>query len=216
MILGAEICISSAWRVGVGESSKEIDVQTQRNRRENETFYLCLQDIPLNPKEPWDVEMDFDDSLTPEIPLEQPPDADVEGSSSPSPNNVLDESPAAAIPSEITSAPSNSDGTPEPDLELLAVLLKNPDLVFALTSSQGKNLTSEEMVALLDMLKRNGVGLNGILNELERQKQTDTYQTQSHKTELPTSLPSPTPPSEAERVRLLLLNCWNNNSFGRI
>lgn len=212
MVLGAEICIGSTWRVGVGESSKEIDVQTQRNRRENETFYSCFQDIPLNPKEPWDVEMDFDDSLTPEIPLEQPPDADVEeGSSSPSPNNVLEESPAAAIPPEITSAPSNSDGTTEPDLELLAVLLKNPDLVFALTSSQGKNLTSEEMVALLDMLKRNGVGLNGILNELERQKQIDSNQTQSQKTELPTSLPSPTPPSEAERVRLLLLNCWNSN-----
>ncbi|KAG6474824.1 hypothetical protein ZIOFF_064039 [Zingiber officinale] len=200
---GAETCISSSWRVGVGESSKEIDVQTQRNRRENETFYSCFQDIPLNPKEPWDVEMDFDDSLTPEIPLEQPPDADVEeGSSSPSPNNVLEEFPGGgggAVPPEISSAPSNSDGTPEPDLELLAVLLKNPDLVFALTSTQGKNLTSEEMVALLDMLKRNGVGLNGILNELERQKQTNSYQTQSQKTELPTSLPSPTPPSEAER-----------------
>lgn len=40
-------------------------------------------------------------------------------------------------------------------LELLAVLLKNPDLVFALTSEQGARFSKAETVALLDLLKAN-------------------------------------------------------------
>ncbi|WOL11827.1 homeobox protein LUMINIDEPENDENS-like [Canna indica] len=200
-----EMRISSTWRVGAGENSKEFDIQSQRNRREKETIYSCLQDIPPNPKEPWDVEMDFDDSLTPEILIEQAPDADAdadagEGSSRPLNQAVEDSHAPQLVPEATTSAPSTTDGTPEPDLELLAVLLKNPDLVFALTSNQGRNLSNEEMVALLDMLKRNGVGLTGMLNESANQKDNNCHVIKPQEQEpLPTSLPSPTPPSEAER-----------------
>ncbi|RWW67739.1 hypothetical protein BHE74_00024790, partial [Ensete ventricosum] len=213
-----ETQISCTWSVGAGEDSKEFDVQTQRNQREKETFYSCLQDIPPNPKEPWDREMDFDDTLTLEIPTEQPPDADAEEGSSCAPIKEAEEAPASKAAADITCAPPISDGPPEPDLELLAVLLKNPDLVFALTSNQGKSLTSEEMVALLDTLKRNGVGLTGMLNELAHQKENSSHETRSQEQEPPTSLPSPTPPSEAARVRLLLTTshspfvpiCWQS------
>ena len=200
----AETQISSTWSMGAGEDSKEFDVQTQRNQREKETFYSCLQDIPPNPKEPWDREMDFDDTLTPEIPTEQPPDADAEEGSSCAPIKDAEEAPASKAAADVTCASPISDGPPEPDLELLAVLLKNPDLVFALTSNQGKSLTSEEMVVLLDMLKRNGVGLTGMLNDLAHPKVNSSHKTRSQEQEPPTSLPSPTPPSEAARVRLLL------------
>ncbi|RRT49241.1 hypothetical protein B296_00024496 [Ensete ventricosum] len=187
--------INVEWSVGAGEKSKEVDAQTQRTRREKETLYSRLQDIPPDPKEPWDLEMDSDDSLTPEIPTEQPPDADVEeGPSSSSPVKQVDEAPATV------SAPSTSDGAPEPDLELLAVLLKNPDLVFALTSNQGKSLSSDEMVALLDMLKRNGVALTGMLNEVAQPEGKSLPETTPQVQEPPASLPSPTPPSEAARV----------------
>ncbi|KAJ6797973.1 homeobox protein LUMINIDEPENDENS [Iris pallida] len=75
-----EVRINPSWRVGAGENSKEVEIQTQRNGREKETLYSDPRDIPPNPKEPWDIDMDFDDSLTMEIPLEQetdlePPDA---------------------------------------------------------------------------------------------------------------------------------------------
>ncbi|XP_009383536.2 homeobox protein LUMINIDEPENDENS isoform X1 [Musa acuminata AAA Group] len=194
-----ETQISSTWSMGAGEDSKEFDVQTQRNQREKEAFYSCLQDIPPNPKEPWDREMDFDDTLTPEIPTEQPPDADAEEGSSCAPIKDAEEAPASKAAADVTCASPISDGPPEPDLELLAVLLKNPDLVFALTSNQGKSLTSEEMVLLLDMLKRNGVGLTGMLNELAHPTENSSHKTRSQEQEPPTSLPSPTPPSEAAR-----------------
>lgn len=199
--------ISSTWSVGTGQNSKEFDVQTQRNRRESETLYSCLQDVPPNPKEPWDIEMDFDDSLTPEIPMEQPSDAEVEEGTSCPPNPEGMEASASLVAPEITtSAPSTSGTVPEPDLELLTVLLKNPDLVFALTSNQGKTLSNGEMVALLDMLKKNGVGLMALLNEMANQKENcSSNDTKSGARELPTSLPSPTPPSEAERVRHQLI-----------
>ncbi|CAL9071645.1 unnamed protein product [Musa textilis] len=196
-----ELQINVEWSVGAGENSKEVDAQTQRTRREKETLYSRHQDIPPDPKEPWDLEMDFDDSLTPEIPTEQPPDADVEEGPSSSPVKQVDEAPATASAPVTTtaSAPSTSDGAPEPDLELLAVLLKNPDLVFALTSNQGKSLSSEETVALLDMLKRNGVALTGMLNEVAQPEGKSHPETTPQVQEPPASLPSPTPPSEAAR-----------------
>lgn len=199
----AEMQMNAEWSVGAGENSKEVYAQTQRTRREKETLSSRLQDIPPDPKEPWDLEMDFDDSLTPEIPTEQPPDADVEEGPSSSPVKQVDEAPAtvSAPVTTTASAPSTSDGAPEPDLELLAVLLKNPDLVFALTSNQGKNLSSEEMVALLDMLKRNGVALTGMLNEVAQPEGKSHPESTPQVQEPPASLPSPTPPSEAARVR---------------
>ncbi|KAK8636005.1 hypothetical protein V6N13_004715 [Hibiscus sabdariffa] len=161
-----EIKINDIWSVGAGESSKEVDVQKNRNRRERETFYYTNHEIPSNPKEPWDREMDHDDTLTPEIPTEQPPDAD-------STETQVTHGAAATL------EPSSSQiGAAEPDLELLAVLLKNPALVFALTSGQGGNLTNEETVKLLDMIKTGGA---------------DTGKKVEEKVEV--SLPSPTPSS---------------------
>ncbi|XP_020086122.1 homeobox protein LUMINIDEPENDENS [Ananas comosus] len=220
-----EVRIDPAWRVGAGENSKELQVQTQRNRREKEMCNLNLQDIPPNPKEPWDTEMDFDDSLTLEIPTEQPPDADAMEEDlvpPPPPSNtqiLTEASPPDPTPSVSPPASGEGAGPPGPDLELLAVLLKNPELVFALTSGQGKSLPSEQTVALLDLLKRSGVGLaelvKGSVNgSEEKPKEPQPVPVPvpapvpipqlKHETKpepIPTSLPSPTPPSDpAERI----------------
>ncbi|XP_072961268.1 homeobox protein LUMINIDEPENDENS [Typha angustifolia] len=195
-----EVRIDPVWSVGAGENSKEVEIQTQRNKREKETIYPSPQEIPPNPKEPWDTEMDFDDSLTPEIPTEQPPDADAmeeeEPPRSPASNGVHD-MPAA---SSSMAPPQVTNGAPEPDLELLAVLLKNPELVFALTSGQGKSLPSEQTVALLDLLKKSGVGLTELVNGLASASQENFKPPEPvcnpEVDSIPASLPSPTPPSD--------------------
>ena len=167
------IRINELWRVGGGENSKEMEVQTARIKREPAAIYGATAVLPPNAKEPWDLEMDFDDSLTPEIPTEPPPDTDA----------ALD-SPPAPPPSSAASAAA----TPEPDLELLAVLLKNPEIVFALTSGQGSGLSNAETVALLDVIKRTtGAG-------------DSSAESPPPVAVAPTSLPSPTPSSEREKT----------------
>ncbi|KAL1542661.1 homeobox protein LUMINIDEPENDENS [Salvia divinorum] len=165
----SEVKIDETWSVGEGANSKEVEVQNNRNRREREVFYRIIQEIPSNPREPWDREMDCDDSLTPEIPIEQLPDVEpLEPPANP-PNHS----------SKIV-APASSESISEPDFELLAELLKNPDLVFALTSGQAGNLSSEETVKLLDRIKANGVNsLGNLAND-----------------SVEVSLPSPTPSSD--------------------
>lgn len=175
-----EMKINSLWRVGAGENSKEVEVQTARGRREKETLYANQQEVPPNPKEPWDTEMDFDDSLTLEIPIEQPPEVDIPESSSSSLPNGIEASKVEGPPTVTSLAPAINNAPPEADMELLAVLLKNPELVFALTSGQTSNMTSHQTVALLDMLKKSGVGFAQSSREIQEA----------------TSLPSPTPPSE--------------------
>lgn len=181
LFLSAEVQLNEVWRVGGGENSKEVEVQKNRNHREKETIYHTIQEIPSNPKEPWDLEMDYDDSLTPEIPTEQPPDADT-GDTQVATDIVIVNSaaPSLPMPSQVVNG-----STTEPDLELLAVLLKNPELVFALTSGQAGNLSSEDTVRLLDMIKTGGSGLagnsNGIGGKVEDKVEV--------------SLPSPTPSS---------------------
>ncbi|XVE73272.1 hypothetical protein DITRI_Ditri11bG0104000 [Diplodiscus trichospermus] len=172
-----EVKLNHLWRVGAGESSKEVDVQKSRNRRERETFYHANQEIPSNPKEPWDREMDYDDTLTLEIPTEQPPDTGSTETQVTHGEHV--NSAATLVPS---SSKTGVGVAAEPDLELLAVLLKNPALVFALTSGQAGNLTSEETVKLLDMIKAGGAG-----------NSNDTGKKPEEKVEA--SLPSPTPSS---------------------
>lgn len=196
-----EVWIDPAWSLGAGENSKEFEVQTQRNRREKETFYASLKDIPLNPKGPWDVEMDFDDSLTPEIPIEQPPDADAmeTDSVSTAPPNIVVPVVDKQIGSTSSVSPAVAAGAngaaSEPDLELLAVLLKNPQLVFALTSNQGGTLPSEQTVALLDMLKQTGLGLSELVNSLANNSGVQK-EPESGPEAIPASLPSPTPPKD--------------------
>ncbi|CAB4281524.1 unnamed protein product [Prunus armeniaca] len=186
-----EIKLDPEWRVGGGENGKEIEVQRNRNRREKETIYQRVQEIPSNPKEPWDIEMDYDDSLTPEIPIEQPPDADgteTQASLSREGNNAQAwVASSQGVNSDASLAPALSQmngasAAAEPDLELLAVLLKNPELVFALTSGQAANLSNEDTVKLLDMIKSGGAGnLNGLGRKMEQRVEV--------------SLPSPTPSS---------------------
>ncbi|XP_023004443.1 homeobox protein LUMINIDEPENDENS-like isoform X2 [Cucurbita maxima] len=171
-----EMKFNDLWRVGGGDNSKEAGFQKNRNSREKETFYKTILEIPPNPKEPWDLEMDYDDSLTPEILTEQLPDN--ESSEPEIRNSAVD----GAVPSEVISSQDlkPNAAADEPDLELLAVLLKNPELVYALTSSQAGNFPARETVKLLDMIKA-GVanGVNGMEKTLE------------------VSLPSPTPSSDA-------------------
>ncbi|KAJ3691782.1 hypothetical protein LUZ61_020946 [Rhynchospora tenuis] len=191
-----EVRIDTAWQVCTGDNSKERSFQAQRIRREAETFYPDPLKIPPNPKDPWDVEMDFDDSLTPEIPIDQPPDVD----SGPMQEDhvQLSDQPSVASSTSLSSETIVATSTdlsapPEPDLELLAVLLKNPQVVFALTSGQASGLSSEQMVALLDMLKNSGVALS----DLAKGSVSGNNMTGSALPEpAPTSLPSPTPTSE--------------------
>lgn len=180
----AEMKLNDLWRVGDGENSKEAGFQKNRNSREKETFYQTILDIPSNPKEPWDLEMDYDDSLTPEILTEQLPDN--ESSEAEVRNHVVD----AAVPSEVISSQDLKPNAAEPDLELLAVLLKNPELVYALTSSQAGSLPTEETVQLLDMIKAGGAGNLGGVTRMEKTVE-----------KVEVSLPSPTPSSNAGTVR---------------
>ncbi|KAD1761765.1 hypothetical protein E3N88_42337 [Mikania micrantha] len=170
-----EMKMNKEWSVCCGENSKEIDVQNNRIRREKEVFYNTVVEIPQNPKEPWDREMDYDDSLTPEIPTDQLPDDD---------DHMVVESNHDAA------AASTSRNTPGPDLELLAVLLKNPQIVFALTAGQGGSLTDEQMVKLLDAIKANatsGGSIDSLVNGL--------VYTKAEEPKVEVSLPSPTPSS---------------------
>ncbi|ESQ37919.1 hypothetical protein EUTSA_v10028403mg [Eutrema salsugineum] len=164
--------LDEVWRVAAGGNSKEADVQKNRNRREKETTYQSLQAIPLNPKEPWDREMDFDDSLTPEIPTQQPPEESIT-----EPQDSLDERRTAAGAATTSSSRSSSM---EPDFELLAALLKNPDLLYALTSGKPGSLAGQDMVKLLDVIK-NGAPNSSCSSNYKVEEKVEV------------SLPSPTP-----------------------
>ncbi|OMO63761.1 hypothetical protein CCACVL1_22294 [Corchorus capsularis] len=177
-----EVKLDDLWRVGSGENSKEVDVQKNRNRRERETFYYSIQEIPFNPKEPWDREMDYDDTLTPEIPTEQPPDAECTETQVTNGEHVNSATTTLGPSSSQIGAGGGGGVAAEPDLELLAVLLKNPALVFALTSGQAGNLTSQDTVKLLDLIKAGGAGIP-----------KDNGKKVEEKVEV--SLPSPTPSS---------------------
>lgn len=198
--------LKDAWRVGAGENSKEADAQENRNRRDKETIYQTVQEMPSNPKEPWDIEMDYDDTLTPEIPIEQLPDGD--GAEIVVASN---RDATHAVQGVATTSSTSIAATAEPDLELLAVLLKNPDLVFALTSGQpGSNsTTSEETLKLLDMIKRGGVNM-GLSDNAN-----GNYGTSAKAPEkVEVSLPSPTPSSDPRTVRDLSSYC--NNYLSKI
>ncbi|KVI12514.1 Homeodomain-containing protein [Cynara cardunculus var. scolymus] len=188
--------IDKEWSVCSGENSKEVDVQNNRIKREKEVFYERVLEIPSNPKEPWDLEMDYDDSLTPEIPTEQLPDDDDDNMVServgmtPTQMNIdSDVASGYAAGTSTNGGDNNNRSMPEPDLELLAVLLKNPEIVFALTAGQGGNLNGEQMVKLLDAIKANaarGGSIGSLVNGLVEKKAEEKVEV---------SLPSPTPSS---------------------
>lgn len=195
--------INSDWMVGIGEHSKEVEFQRNRIRREKEIIYKTIHEIPSDPKEPWDREIDYDDSLTPDIPIEQLPDA--EGTDTVSQSQSEETRVTSAATTSQSSNVNANGNMPEPDFELLAVLLKNPDLVFALTSAEGGgNLSSQDTMKLLDMLKSNGVSsavgsLAGVGTKAEEQ--------------IEVSLPSPTPSSNPVTVRVLSSDCTTRESY---
>lgn len=136
--------------------------------------------------------MDYDDSLTLEIPTEQPPDTDT----SEAHTTGQQVSSFQDVNVAVTLGPTSSDNigggnTAEPDLELLGVLLKNPELVIALTSGQAGNFSSQETVKLLDMIKAGGSGLASNLNGFNTKVEE----------KIEVSLPSPTPSSNSGMVR---------------
>ncbi|GMH25994.1 hypothetical protein Nepgr_027837 [Nepenthes gracilis] len=183
-----EIWINPTWSVRAGENSKEVQVQSNRTRREKEILYQTPFDAPSDPKEPWDIEMDYDDSLTPVIPIEQLPDTDAIEE----PQGVE----LSGVSTDTTSLQSGEGGAaPMPDFELLAVLLKNPDLVFALTSGQANGLSSEDTVKLLDMIKSSGGSgmLNGSAGKTEERKVEVSLPSPTPVRNSEVSLPSPTP-----------------------
>ncbi|KAJ3676171.1 hypothetical protein LUZ60_003583 [Juncus effusus] len=163
-----EIKLDPAWQVSAGQNSKESLIQTHRTRRGSEALYPDPLSVPPNPKDPWDRELDFDDSLTPLIPLNQDPDPDPVGSD---PNPVEPDQVGAG-----------------PDMELLAVLLRNPEVVFALTEGRGGGMSGERMVELMDRLKSSGLSLADLANGLESSKGSG-----SGSEGLGGSFPSPTP-----------------------
>ncbi|KAI4329479.1 hypothetical protein MLD38_027866 [Melastoma candidum] len=176
----AEVKFSEEWRVGGGEESKEVEVQRNRNKREKETFYMSHQEIPLNTKEPWDREMDYDDTLTPVMPIEQQPDADEVDPQSASSNGNGVGSTSAPLASVINPAEV------EPDYELLAVLLQTPSLVFTLKEELDGRSMSQQTVRILDMIRAGEINIQGDLssNGVSSRRERET---------VPVSLPSPTP-----------------------
>ncbi|KAL9251737.1 Homeobox protein LUMINIDEPENDENS-like protein [Drosera capensis] len=157
-----EIRFDPIWNVAAGENSKEVHVQKSRIMREKDPLYRTNADIPSNPKKPWDVEMDYDDTLTPMIPLEPLPDLDgpMEAQTEDHENMVTKVAP----PQNGNAGGETVAAATEPDFELLAVLLKNPDLISALMSGQANGLSSEDTARLLDMIKTTGGQVPGTLN----------------------------------------------------
>ncbi|KAI5431657.1 hypothetical protein KIW84_035716 [Lathyrus oleraceus] len=90
----------------------------------------------------------------------------------------------------VASSSASNVATAEPDLELLVVLLKNPDLVFALTSGQIGNISNEETLKLFDMIKRGSVN-TGLSENANRNYGTSSLAPEK----VEVSLPSPTPSS---------------------
>lgn len=187
-----------ASRVCAGGESKEVDVQNKRVRRETEAIYRTVQEIPLNPKEPWDPEMEPDDTLTTEVPLEQLPDEER------AETGVLPQEDRETEAAALASTSNGIATTAEPDVELLAILLKHPELVYALTSGQGGNLSSEQIVKLLDSIKANERNLLSI--------QTNLARGAGKKVEV--SLPSLTPSSDPGTVRYLVTFCTDFYYYG--
>lgn len=190
--------IDQEWRVVSGQNSRELHDQKIRNKREKEFVYQRHEEIPQNPKNPWENEIDYDDTLTPIIPVEQVHDtidtSQTQSSMFPSTEN---ESQMTSVPSTGVSIPlTGGVSGPVHDPVLLDALLKNPDLVFTLTSGQCTNMTSEETVRLLDLIKATGGALTtgNIAHSLAK----GVPETNGH---IEGSLPSPTPSSNYGTVR---------------
>lgn len=70
MFVTAVYPLDPQWNVAAGEDSKEKEVQSSRVKREEEAYYPDASSIPTDPKDPWEEEPSYDDSLTFEIYLD--------------------------------------------------------------------------------------------------------------------------------------------------
>ncbi|CAM6100746.1 unnamed protein product [Calypogeia fissa] len=193
------------WNVAAGEDSKEREVQSGRVKREEEAYYPELSAVPDDPKDPWEEEPDYDDSLTLQIFVENEQRKaftegnDLSNTSKAPVMNVVQYGPETSFGSDVLSGtmPSSNHGQEPPaellskapamngldlvlqqlssgggggthDPDLLALLLRNPQLVSQLTSGPGFNPTSITnpgvFMQLLDPLKQLSSGGNNGAN----------------------------------------------------
>lgn len=185
----AVLNLNPAWGVVAGDASKELGFQAARVKREEEEIYSDLISIPENPKDLWDEEPIYDDTLTPEIPVEvleypspsktSSPNAAVVNQGvelNPSMNGNL---PAAktlgeqhvASTNTFSGAQQSGDAAPGHDPNLLALLLSNPHLVSQLASQQKGESGLAGLSALLGL--ENG-GFPSASREVPSQPTTNT------------------------------------------
>lgn len=210
------------WNVAAGEDSKEREVQSGRVKREEEAYYPELAAVPDDPKDPWEEEPDYDDSLTSQIFVDSEQRKvstevnDLSNISKSPVMNVVHYGPETSFGSDVSSskmqssALSSNDGH-EPaaevlnkaptmhglelvlqqlstgggggahDPDLLALLLRNPQLVSQLTSGQAftpTSITNHPGVFMqpLDPLKQlssggnNGAGLSVPAGDLGQER----------------------------------------------
>lgn len=161
----AVLNLNSAWGVVAGDASKELGFQAARVKREEEEIFSDLLSIPDNPKDLWDEEPLYDDTLTPEIPVEVLENSPSKASSPPAVVNQVVEYnfvsngtiPAPKVLGEPHVASTNTYGGAQQigdaasghDPNLLALLLSNPQLVSQLASQQKGDGSLAGLSALL-------------------------------------------------------------------
>lgn len=175
--------LDAGWGVAAGDASKEREVQAARVKREEESFYPDLLSIPANPKDLWDEEPSYDDTLTFDIPIEVPQTAESTQSKSSSPSSMQgqvsqhsnaevtliskgvplqiernDEKQFASMNHAAVSQQGTDLSPPGHDPNLLALLLNNPALVSQLTSQQNSHNNLGSLSALLGMVKESSTG----------------------------------------------------------
>jgi hypothetical protein len=166
--------VKTSWGLAAGEESKEMEAQTLRVKREEEAVYPNLTSIPADPKDVWEEEPSYDDSLTPVIPTEIAPATEIEhiepclntvnikdenikvpnteynnsanNSSLPTASTVEMESVSKDAP-----VPSQDENSHDP--QLLKLLLSNPGLISQLTSLQTNSSNEGSVSALLEFVK---------------------------------------------------------------
>jgi hypothetical protein len=169
-----EMKVKTSWGLAAGEESKEMEAQTLRVKREEEAVYPNLTSIPADPKDVWEEEPSYDDSLTPVIPTEIAPATEIEhiepclntvnikdenikvpnteynnsanNSSLPTASTVEMESVSKDAP-----VPSQDENSHDP--QLLKLLLSNPGLISQLTSLQTNSSNEGSVSALLEFVK---------------------------------------------------------------
>ncbi|GBG64876.1 hypothetical protein CBR_g48344 [Chara braunii] len=123
--------LSDLWFVAYGEESKEVAVQNERLRREEEFFGgTNMVDLPDVAQEPWDQEADYDESLTPIIPSELELSA-----SEPVTDPTALQDDAESVPVE-ESAATSEGGKPEQGEAAVPDVVSEPEPPLAAAAGQ--------------------------------------------------------------------------------